>query len=125
MEKLLFTYSRDVYEEYLERRKCLIDGVNRIPDCYTPIPMGAFYTVAKLPVEDAEDFCSWCLSDFRYKNETTGQQETIMMAPAAGFYSTPELGKNQVRLACVLNKEALKRSLFLLEKALEQYITHQ
>ena len=114
-------YSRDVYEEYLERRKCLIDGVNRIPGCYTPIPMGAFYTVAKLPVEDAEDFCSWCLSHFRYKNETTGQLETIMMAPAAGFYSTPELGKNQVRLAYVLNKEDLKHALVILENALEVY----
>lgn len=114
-------YSRDVYEEYLERRKCLIDGVNRIPGCFTPIPMGAFYTVAKLPVEDAEEFCSWCLSDFRYKNDTTGKLETIMMAPAAGFYSTPELGKNQVRLAYVLNKEDLKHALIILKNALEAY----
>lgn len=108
-------YSRDVYEEYVERRKCLIDGLNRIPGCYTPIPMGAFYTVAKLPVDDAEKFCAWCLSDFSYEGET------IMMAPAAGFYSDPELGRNQVRLAYVLNKEDLKKALIVLEKALEKY----
>lgn len=108
-------YSRDVYEEYTERRKCLVDGVNRIPGCYTPIPMGAFYTVVKLPVDDAEKFCAWCLSDFRYENET------IMMAPAQGFYTTPNLGKNQVRLAYVLKKEDIQRALFLLEKALDEY----
>lgn len=108
-------YSRMVYEEYLERRKCLIDGVNRIEGCYTPIPMGAFYTVAQLPVDDAEDFCAWCLSDFEYEGET------IMMAPASGFYVTPGLGKDQVRLAYVLCKDDLKRALFLLEKALHQY----
>lgn len=126
-------YSREVYEEYLERRKTLIDGVNRIPGCYTPIPMGAFYTVAKLPVDDAEKFCAWCLSDFRYKDEITETQtpsghnpnvvaETIMMAPAAGFYTTPEMGKNQVRLAYVLCKEDIQRALMILEKALERYL---
>jgi aspartate aminotransferase len=108
-------YSRMVYEEYLERRKCLVDGVNRIEGCYTPIPMGAFYTVAQLPVDDAEDFCAWCLSEFEYEGET------IMMAPASGFYVTPGLGKDQVRLAYVLCKDDLKRALFLLEKALKQY----
>lgn len=89
--------------------------MNKIPGCYTPIPMGAFYTVAQLPVDDTEKFCAWCLTDFCYENET------IMMAPAAGFYSTPRMGKNEVRLAYVLNKKDLKRALFLLEKALEQY----
>lgn len=108
-------YSRIVYDEYMERRKCLIDGINRIPGCYTPIPMGAFYTVVKLPVDDAEKFCAWCLTDFRYENET------IMMAPASGFYSTPNLGKNEVRLAYVLNKDDLKRALMLLEFALAEY----
>jgi aspartate aminotransferase len=108
-------YSREVYEEYVERRKCLIDGVNKIPGCYTPLPMGAFYTVAQLPVDDAEKFCAWCLSDFEYEGET------VMMAPAAGFYITPGLGKDQVRLAYVLCKEDLKRALFILEKALEAY----
>jgi aspartate aminotransferase len=77
--------------------------------------MGAFYTVAKLPVDDAEKFCAWCLSEFEYEGET------VMMAPAAGFYITPGLGKDQVRLAYVLCKEDLKRALFILEKALEAY----
>lgn len=108
-------YSRDVYEEYVERRKCLIDGLNRIPGCYTPIPMGAFYTVAQLPVDDAEKFCAWCLSEFDYEGET------IMMAPASGFYSKPELGRNQVRLAYVLKKEDLQRALLVLSKALDAY----
>lgn len=117
-------YSREVYEEYLERRKCLIDGVNSIPGCYTPIPMGAFYTVAKLPVDDAEKFCAWCLESFVWKDEKTPEDcsgETIMMAPAAGFYTNPELGKDQVRLAYVLEKEKIRRALFILRKALEAY----
>lgn len=117
-------YSREVYDEYVERRKCLIDGVNRIPGCYTPVPMGAFYTVAQLPVDDTEKFCAWCLSEFCWKDEKTPEGkigETIMMAPAAGFYSTPGMGMNQVRLAYVLNKKDIQRALFLLEKALEQY----
>ena len=117
-------YSREVYDESVERRKCLIDGVNRIPGCYTPVPMGAFYTVAQLPVEDTEDFCAWCLKEFCWKDEQTPEDkigETIMMAPAAGFYSTPGMGNNQVRLAYVLKKKDIQRALFLLEKALEQY----
>ena len=108
-------YGREVYDEYVERRKCLIDGLNRIPGVYSPIPMGAFYTVAKLPVDDAERFCEWCLKDFNYEGET------IMMAPAAGFYTTPGAGKDQVRLAYVLKKEDLNRALFILRKALEAY----
>lgn len=108
-------YSRDVYEEYVERRKCLIDGLNRIPGCYTPIPMGAFYTVAQLPVDDADRFCEWCLKEFDYEGET------IMMAPASGFYSDSSLGKNQVRLAYILKKEDLQRALLVLQKALEAY----
>ena len=108
-------YGREVYDEYVERRKCLIDGLNRIPGVYSPIPMGAFYTVAKLPVDDAEKFCAWCLSDFQYEGET------VMMAPAAGFYTTPGVGRDQVRLAYVLKKEDLNRALFVLRKALEAY----
>ena len=108
-------YKRDVYDEYVERRKCLIDGLNRIPGVYSPIPMGAFYTVAKLPVDDSEKFCQWCLEDFNYEGET------VMMAPASGFYTTPGAGINQVRIAYVLNKDDLNRSLFILRKALEQY----
>lgn len=108
-------YGREVYDEYVERRKCLIDGLNRIPGVYSPIPMGAFYTVAKLPVDDAEEFCAWCLKDFDYEGET------VMMAPAAGFYTTPGSGKNEVRIAYVLKKEDLTRALFVLRKALEAY----
>ena len=108
-------YAQEVYDEYVERRKCLIDGLNRIPGVYSPIPMGAFYTVAKLPVDDAERFCAWCLSEFQYEGET------VMMAPAAGFYTTPGAGRNQVRLAYVLKKEDLNRALFSLRKALEAY----
>ncbi len=108
-------YSREVYDEYVERRKCLIDGLNRIPGVYSPIPMGAFYTVAKLPVDDAERFCAWCLTDFEYEGET------VMMAPAAGFYTTPGAGRNQVRIAYVLNKHDLQRALVVLQKALEAY----
>ena len=108
-------YSAEVYEEYVARRKCLVDGLNRIPGVYSPIPMGAFYTVAKLPVDNADDFCAWCLSDFDYEGET------VMMAPASGFYSTPGLGKDEVRIAYVLNQTDLKRALVVLEKALEKY----
>lgn len=104
-----------MYEEYVERRKCLVDGLNRIPGVFSPIPMGAFYTVARLPVDDAEKFCAWCLSDFNYEGET------VMMAPANGFYSTPGMGKDEVRIAYVLNKQDLQRALIVLEKAIEQY----
>lgn len=108
-------YYRDVYDEYVERRKCLIDGLNRIPGVYSPIPMGAFYTVAKLPVDDSEEFCRWCLEKFNYESET------IMMAPASGFYTTPGAGINQVRIAYVLKKPDLERALLILKKALEEY----
>lgn len=108
-------YLRDTYEEYVERRKFLIDRLNIIPGVYSPIPMGAFYTVARLPVDDADKFCEWCLSDFEYEGQT------IFMAPASGFYTTPGLGKNEVRIAYVLNKEDLGNALTVLEKALEVY----
>ncbi len=108
-------YMREMYDEYVERRNCLIDGLNRIPGVYSPIPMGAFYTVARLPVDDAEKFCAWCLSDFDYEGET------VMLAPAAGFYTTPGAGKDQVRIAYVLNKEDLARALVVLKHALETY----
>lgn len=108
-------YYREVYDDYVERRKCLIDGLNRLPGVYSPIPMGAFYTVAQLPVEDSEDFCRWCLEEFDYEGET------VMMAPASGFYTTPGGGKDEVRLAYVLKIEDLKRALLVLGKALEAY----
>lgn len=112
-------YYRDIYDEYVERRKCLIDGLNRIPGVYSPIPMGAFYTVAQLPVDDSEEFCRWCLEDFNYEGET------VMMAPAAGFYTTPGAGIDQVRIAYVLKKEDLERALLVLRKALEAYPGHK
>lgn len=108
-------YMLDVYNEYVERRKFLVDGLNRIPGCYSPIPMGAFYTVAKLPVDDADKFCAWCLKDFEYEGQT------VMMAPASGFYTTPGLGKNEVRIAYVLKKEELAKALHVLQKALDAY----
>ncbi len=108
-------YMLEVYNEYVERRKFLIDGLNRIPGCYSPIPMGAFYTVAKLPVDNADTFCAWCLSDFSYEGQT------VFMAPASGFYTTPGLGINEVRIAYVLKKEELAKALVVLAKALEAY----
>lgn len=108
-------YTREVYDEYVERRKCLIDGLNRIPGVYSPIPMGAFYTVARLPVDSAERFCAWCLEEFEYEGQT------VMMAPASGFYTTPGAGKDQVRIAYVLRKEDLEQALVVLRKALEAY----
>ncbi len=108
-------YMQDVYDEYVERRKFLIDRLNRIPGVYTPIPMGAFYTVVRLPVDDADKFCEWCLSDFEYEGQT------IFMAPASGFYMTPGLGKNEVRMAYVINKEDLGKAITVLEKALQTY----
>ena len=111
-------YLREMYDEYVERRNCLIDGLNKIPGVYSPIPMGAFYTLARLPIDDAERFCAWCLEEFSYENET------IMMAPGAGFYTTPGAGHNEVRIAYVLNKHDLERALFILGRALEAYPGH-
>ena len=107
-------YLREMYDEYVERRNCL----NKIPGVYSPIPMGAFYTMARLPIDDAERFCAWCLEEFSYENET------VMMAPGAGFYTTPGAGHNEVRIAYVLNKHDLERALFLLARALEAYPGH-
>lgn len=108
-------YMMEVYDEYVERRKFLIDGLNRIPGVYSPIPMGAFYTTARLPIDDSDKFCAWCLSDFEYEGCT------VMMAPASGFYTDPNQGKDEVRIAYVLNKEDLKHALVVLGKALEAY----
>ncbi len=108
-------YMLDTYNEYVERRKFLVDGLNRIPGCYSPIPMGAFYTVARLPVDDAEKFCEWCLDSFDFEGQT------VMMAPASGFYTSPDLGRDEVRIAYVLNKKDLQTALMVLGKALEAY----
>lgn len=103
------------YNEYVERRNFLVDKINQIPGCYTPIPMGAFYTVARLPVDDADKFCQWCLSEFEYEGQT------VFMAPASGFYTTPGMGKDEVRIAYVLNKEDLGRAMDVLRHALDAY----
>jgi len=108
-------YMQDTYDEYVERRKFLIDGLNRIPGVYSPIPMGAFYTVARLPVDDADKFCSWLLSDFEFEGQT------VMMAPASGFYTIEGLGKDEVRIAYVLAKDDLRKALIVIQKALEVY----
>ena len=108
-------YHKDVYDEYIARRNCLVEGLNKIPGVYSPMPNGAFYTMVKLPVQDSDDFCRWCLEEFNYEGET------VMMAPATGFYATPGAGKDQVRMAYVLKIDDLKRALVILEKALEAY----
>ena len=111
------SYFTDVIEEYVERRNILVDGLNAIDGVTCPKPSGAFYCIAELPVENAENFCQWMLESFDYKGQT------VMMAPAAGFYATPGVGLNQVRIAYVLNVEALKNAVLCLEKGLEVYKT--
>lgn len=108
-------YMLDTYNEYVERRKFLVDRLNRIPGVYSPIPMGAFYTVAKLPVDDADRFCEWCLEEFEYEGQT------IFMAPASGFYTTPGKGRDEVRISYTINKHELDKALTVLEHALEAY----
>ena len=108
-------YMLDVYNEYVARRNFLVDGINKIPGCYSPIPMGAFYTVASLPVDDADKFCEWCLKEFSYEGAT------VFMAPASGFYTTPGAGKNEVRIAYILNREELGKALKVLAEALKAY----
>ena len=108
-------YMLEMYNEYVERRNFLIDSINKIPGCYSPIPMGAFYTVARLPVDDADRFCEWCLSDFEYEGQT------VFMAPASGFYTTPGYGRNEVRLAYVIEKSELAKAMKVLEMALKTY----
>ena len=108
-------YMLEMYNEYVERRNFLIDSINKIPGCYSPIPMGAFYTVARLPVDDADRFCEWCLSDFEYEGQT------VFMAQASGFYTTPGYGRNEVRLAYVIEKSELAKAMKVLEMALKTY----
>jgi len=108
-------YMDEVYEEYLGRRNFLLNGLNKIEGVYSPTPMGAFYTMVRLPVDDAEKFCAWCLTDFQYEGQT------IMLAPGNGFYTDPNEGKDEVRMAYVLNREDLAKALVVLEKALEAY----
>lgn len=103
------------YNEYVSRRDFLVEGLNRIPGVYSPLPMGAFYTVVRLPIDDADTFCAWLLSDFSYEGQT------VMMAPASGFYTSKGYGQDEVRIAYVLDKADLHQSLLILEKALEVY----
>ena len=108
-------YMLMTYNDYVDRRKFLIDGLNRIPGVYSPIPMGAFYTVVSLPVDDADRVCRWCLDEFSFEGAT------VFMAPASGFYSTPGRGKNEVRMAYVLNRDDLGHALRVLAEALKAY----
>ncbi len=109
------SYMKDVHEEYTRRRDALYEGLGQIPGVVIPKPEGAFYTIVGLPVDDAEHFATWLLTDFRDRNET------IMIAPAAGFYATPGRGKNEVRIAYVLNTESIRRSVEILRHALSAY----
>ena len=109
------SYFDGVVEEYVERRNILIDGLNTIPGVICPKPKGAFYCIAELPIDDSDIFCQWMLETFEYNNQT------VMMAPATGFYSKPEPGRKQVRLAYVLNKESLQAAVEVLREALKVY----
>lgn len=109
------SYFDNVIEKYIERRNIMVDGLNAISGVFCPKPRGAFYCVARLPIQDSEDFCQWLLESFEYEGQT------VMMAPASGFYATLEMGKNEVRIAYVLDKEALKNALKCLEEALKIY----
>ena len=108
-------YMLNNYNEYVQRRKFLIDGLNRIDGVYSPIPMGAFYTVARLPVDNADKFCAWLLSDFQYEGQT------LFLAPASGFYTGSDKGQDEVRIAYVLNKADLAVCLRILDEALKAY----
>ena len=108
-------YFDEVYEEYIDRRNFMVEALNKMEGVYCPMPKGAFYTVVKLPVDDTEKFAQWMLAEFDHK------KQTVMVAPAAGFYSTPGLGKHEVRIAYVLNKEDLANAMETLEAALKAY----
>ncbi len=108
-------YFDEVYNEYIERRNYMVDALNNMEGVYSPQPKGAFYTVVKLPVDDTEKFAQWMLSDFEYEGQT------VMIAPAAGFYSTPGLGKQEARIAYVLKIDDLKKAMKTLEEALKVY----
>jgi aspartate aminotransferase len=109
------SYFTDVINEYVDRRNILVDGLNKIEGVICPKPLGAFYCIAKLPIDDADKFCRWLLEKFDYEGQT------VMMAPATGFYATKGLGKQEVRLAYVLEKPALERAVKCLEEALKVY----
>lgn len=108
-------YFEEVYNEYIDRRNFMVDALNKMDGVYCPLPKGAFYTVVKLPIDDADKFAQWILTEFEYK------KQTVMVAPATGFYATPGLGKNEVRIAYVLKKEDLANAMETLEVALKVY----
>jgi aspartate aminotransferase len=108
-------YFEKTKAEYKLRRDTIVKRLNKIPGVICPNPGGAFYAIAKLPVDDADIFCQWLLEDFSFNNKT------IMLAPASGFYKTPGLGKSEVRLAYVLNSEAINTAMDCLEIAIDQY----
>jgi aspartate aminotransferase len=108
-------YFREVNREYTARRNFMVDSLNKMPGVYCPKPRGAFYTVVKLPVDDTDKFAQWLLEEFDYKNQT------VMVAPASGFYSTPGLGKEEVRIAYVLNIDDLRNAMETLAEALKVY----
>ncbi len=109
------SYFAAVREEYIRRRDAMVDGLNAIPGVYSPRPMGAFYTVAEMPVDDGERFARWMLEEFRIDGET------VMVTPAASFYKTPGFGRNHVRIAYVLEVPKIKRALHILEEGLKAY----
>lgn len=109
------SYFDDVKEEYVKRRNTLIEGLQKIPGVKVAKPNGAFYCIAELPVKNSDDFARWLLESFAYNNST------VMVAPAAGFYSTPGVGRNQIRIAYVLNENSLKIAIKVLEEALKVY----
>ncbi len=109
------SYFEAVSKEYLARRDVVVESINSIPGCYCPVPKGAFYVVARLPIDDCDRFCQWLLEDFEYENGT------VMLAPASGFYSTKGRGKDEVRISYVLNVDDLKRSMKCLEESLKVY----
>jgi aspartate aminotransferase len=108
-------YFAGVRNEYIERRNFMVGALNRMEGVVCPLPNGAFYTIAQLPVDDADRFAQWLLSDFEHEGQT------VMLAPASGFYSKPELGKQQVRIAYVLKKADLEKAMACLEIALQKY----
>jgi len=108
-------YFSEVMAEYVARRNTVVEGINNIKDAFCPNPEGAFYVVAKLPIDDSDKFCRWLLEDFNYENQT------IMLAPASGFYSSPGKGKDEVRISYVLNVPDLNKSIKILEEGLKVY----
>ncbi|HLP54179.1 MAG TPA: pyridoxal phosphate-dependent aminotransferase [Fluviicola sp.] len=109
------SYFDDVVSEYVERRNIMVDGLNNIPGVFCPKPSGAFYCVARFPVDNAERFCQWLLEEFEYEGQT------VMMAPANGFYATPGAGEQEARIAYVLKKDSLRNAVKCLEEALKVY----